>query len=282
MVDVSLDLIKLLLGILAFVLIGWFGARDRRIGGALLTFPLLNGIAMLTGADPIGIAGTIYLVVMWNSILFLFAIYQYEWLPPLPANLNKEVTIVLRVIVWMLLWAIGAAVLAWFRDDLSFAGWLFLIQSAIAGLYIWRCWRQPPVAASPTFREMWLNGRGIIRIACFILAFILLSLVAHFANDSRWVGWASALPLPGLFALATLTATQEKSGLIPLADTVLLGPLLVIPFNWLLSRAIIQLRLGHADTGAEIATVVVFWVIAACLLFLTVPKFSHWRDNPRA
>jgi hypothetical protein len=274
--ELSVGIIKLLLGISAFVLIGWFGARDKRIGGVLLTFPLLNGIAMLTGVNPIGIAGTIYLVVIWNSTLFLFVIYRYEWLPPLPATLNKEATIILRVVVWVLLWATGAAALTWFRDVLSYAIWLFLIQFMFAALYISCCWALPRPAYQ-TFREMWLNLRGTIRIACFVSAFILLYLVAHFAKDSRWVGWASALPLPGIFALATLSATQQKSELLSLADTVL-----VIPFNWLLSRAIVQLRLDHVDASVEIATVVVFWVAAACLVFLSVPKFSRWRDNMRA
>src|SRR5262249_1311488 len=90
MAEVSIGIVKLLLGVLAFVLVGWLGARDKRIGGVLLTFPLLNGIAMLTEVDPVGIAGTIYLIVIWNCILFLVAIHRYDRLPPLPAGLNEE------------------------------------------------------------------------------------------------------------------------------------------------------------------------------------------------
>src|SRR5262249_56738190 len=114
---------------------------------------------------------------------------------------------------------------------------------------------------------MWLNGRGLIRIACFVLAFGLLSGIAYVVKDSRWVGWASALPLPGLFALATLSVTQDKQDLKSLGDTVLLSPLLVIPFNWLLARAIIVLRAEHAGVAAEIATVVAFWTVAAVIVF---------------
>jgi hypothetical protein len=172
----------------------------------LLTFPLLNGIAMLTDVDPAGIAGTVYLVVIWNCILFLCAIDRCEWLPPLPAPWNEEAKIIARVVVWVLLWAAGAAALARLRDVLSFAGWLFLLQLAFAATYISRCWRPPAPAASPTFRAMWLNGRGVVRIACFVLAFGLLSSIAHFENDSRWVGWASALPLS---VLLRVTETIE-------------------------------------------------------------------------
>jgi hypothetical protein len=275
----EIEFIKLLLGTFAFVLIGWFGAADKRIGGVLLTFPLLNGIAMLTGADPLGIAGTIYLVVIWNCLLFLYAIRHYESLPPLPASLNAEARIVLRVVVWIVLWALGATALAWLRDVLSNATVLFVIAAAITGLYVWRRWNSPSTAPSPTFRGMWLNGRGILRIMCFVLAFAVLSLVTYLEKDSRWIGWAGSLPLPGLFALAMLSATQSRQELRSLGDTVLLGPLLVIPFNGLLARAIIALRAAQSGTAAEIAVVIIAWVIAAGLVFGLVPAFSRWRDR---
>jgi hypothetical protein len=93
------------------------------------------------------------------------------------------------------------------------------------------------------------------------------------------VGWASALPLPGLFALATLSVTQDRPAIAALGDTVLIGPLLYIPFNALLARAIIALRTGQAGTLAEIATVVVFWAIAAALVFGLLPQIARWRDG---
>jgi uncharacterized membrane protein (GlpM family) len=90
---------------------------------------------------------------------------------------------------------------------------------------------------------------------------------------------ASALPLPGLFALATLTVTQDKPGIVALGDTVLLGPLLYIPFNALLAHAIIALRTDQAGTLAEIATVVAFWAVTAGLVFGLLPPIARWRDR---
>jgi uncharacterized membrane protein (GlpM family) len=270
---------KLILGMAAFVLIGWLGARDKRIGGVLLTFPLLNGIAMLTGADPLGMAGAIYLVMMWNCLLLLLVVHRYDWLPPLPAALNAEAIIVLRVVAWTLLWAVGAALLARFRDTLSVAPVLFVVQLALVALAMARCWRPPQPAAPVAFRAMWLNRRGAVRIGCFVAAFGLLSVVAYVAKDSRWVGSASALPLPGMFALATLSVTQDERDIASLGDTVLLGPLLFIPFNALLARAIIHLRAEQAGTLAEIATVVLFWAITAGLVFGAVPQIARWRDR---
>jgi hypothetical protein len=279
MLELSIAVGKLLLGTLAFVLVGWFGARDKRIGAMLLTFPLLNGIAMLTGAEPIGIARTVYLVVVWNCILFLLAIYRYEWLPPLPVKWDDETKIITRSLFWVALWSVGATALAWFRDDLPSARQLFLLQLAFAALYICFCWSAPSSRSSLTFGAMWLNRQGLLRVACFVFVFLVLSAIAYFGKDARWVGWASALPLPGIFALAMLSVMQPKADLLSVADTVLLGPLLVIPFNWLLARAVIHLRSEQAGAIAEIATVLVFWALAAALVFLLLPLLAGWRDR---
>jgi hypothetical protein len=281
MPDIAAFLIKLLLGVLTFVLVGWLGARDKRIGGVLLTFPLLNGIAMLTGIDPLGIARTIYVVCIWNCLLFLFAMHRYAWLPPLPAGVDPEVKIVARAGVWIALWAAGAALLAEFREDLPSAPWLFAIVLVVAAALVARRWRRTLPSRPPTFAAMWHNARGLGRIACFVAAFMVLFAVAEFGHSARWVGWASALPLPGIFALAILSVMQDKDELAALGDTVLLGPLLVIPFNWLLSRAIVALRAAAAGTPAEIATVVLFWAAAAALVLAVLPPLARWRDARR-
>jgi len=277
--EIAAFLVKLLLAVAAFVLVGWFGARDKRIGGVLLTFPLLNGIAMLTGADPIGVARTIYLLVMWNCGLFLVLMYQFESLPPLAGGWDAEVKIICRALFWVALWMIGAVLLAWFRDDLPGARWLFALQLAIVAWYVARRWRRDGATARMTFAEMWTNRRGAIRIACFVAGFVLLSSVAYSGQSARWVGWASALPLPGIFALATLSVTQSKEDMRSLGDTVLLGPLLVIPFNGLLAHAILRLRAEGAGTIAEIATVIGFWAVAAAIVFAALPPFARWRDR---
>ena len=279
MVEIFVFLTKLLLAILAFLLVGWLGARDKRIGGVLLTFPLLNGIAMLTGVDPDGIARTIYLVVMWNCVLFLAAMHACEWLPPLPARWDPELKLIARAVVWVALWAAGAVLLAWYRDHLPSAWWLFAFQLVLAGWWIATRWRRGGAPSRQTFAGMWRNARGTIRIACFVAGFLILSVVAYVAHDARWVGWASALPLPGIFALATLSVTQQKDDMLGLGDTVLLGPLLVIPFNWLLSHALMNLRGADAGTPGEIAVVVVFWLAAAALVFAVVPLVARWRDR---
>ena len=187
--DIKLALLKLAVGVIAFVLIGWIGARDKRLGGALLTFPLLNGIATLTGLDPGSIAATVYLVIMWNSALFLLTIYHHQIMPPIPANVDIEAKIFIRVTVWAALWAAGAWVLVYLRDDLPSGRWLFVFQLLAVACSVKYLWRAPLPQSTQTFRALWFNSRGLIRVLCFIGAFGILLFVAHVSRDARSVGW---------------------------------------------------------------------------------------------
>lgn len=49
--DIFIAAIKLALGLLAFLIVGYVGKLyDKRIAGALLTFPILNAIGILSGS----------------------------------------------------------------------------------------------------------------------------------------------------------------------------------------------------------------------------------------
>lgn len=280
---VALPLLKLLLAIGAFVVIGWFGARDKRVGGVLLTFPLLNGIAMLTGVDPLDVAASIFPIVMFNSVLLLTAMHHAQHLPPLPGGLGREATIIVRALSWVLLWAVGAVLITVFRDALPTVGWLVAIQAVIAATWIAYRWRAGAPPSPPgTFAGMWLNGQALIRIGCFVGVYLMLTAVAYFGQNARWTGWASGIPLPGIFALAMLSATQTRQDLASMGDTVLVGPLLAIAFNWLLSHALVHLRAEQAGAAMEIGLTVVFWAVLAAIVFVLVPAFARWRDGVRA
>ena len=58
-----------------FAVLGYVGKRyDKRIAGVLLTFPILNGIGILTGNDPLAVADSIYAVVVFNGLLLFLMI----------------------------------------------------------------------------------------------------------------------------------------------------------------------------------------------------------------
>src|SRR5581483_5227596 len=95
-------------------------------------------------------------------------------------------------------------------------------------------------ANARAFVSFWSNGTGVVRIGLFAFCCILLLAAANI-YESKWVGMLSALPLPGLFAVATLSTLETQEELIALRDTVLWGPITVVAFNWTFAEAVLRL-----------------------------------------
>ena len=100
-----------------------------------------------------------------------------------------------------------------------------------------------------------------------MLAFGALAAVSLLPIDLRWTGMLSAFPLPGIFALATLSATLD-AGALRDRDTVLMGTLLVIPFNVLFAEIVLGLPVdapGFLLLGSLWG--MLFWLIRAAGVF---------------
>ena len=54
-----------------FLVIAYAGTVSRRIAGVLLTFPILNGIAIVASPQPVVVADAIYPLVIFNWSHFL-------------------------------------------------------------------------------------------------------------------------------------------------------------------------------------------------------------------
>jgi hypothetical protein len=272
---------KLLFGLAAFVFIGLVGPRNRRIAGVLLTFPILNGIALMTDAQPFRVAETIAVMVTLNSALFFLIIAGIDWLPPGAARLGELASLLYRLLAWSVIWLVCAYALTTARDVLP-PGWaLLLIQLGVVATYVKRVWRPPPppraAAAPPRLLEAGVNWGA--RIILFVLVFCVLLYTARHASDPRWVGMASSLPLPGLFALAYLSTKQRKEDLRPIADTVLFGPVLVIPFNALFAAWMAFLSGRPSGTALAVLSLPLAWGIGLGLLFWLMPRIERKLDR---
>jgi hypothetical protein len=281
-------LIKLPLALAVFLLIAYIGTASKRIAGVLLTFPILNGIAVITGADPIVVADAIYPLVIFNCALFALLISFPQLLPV--GALPHWARLLTRVVFWAVVWFAGAYLLTDAREHLFGAAMLFAGASIFALAFMTLFWSGPERARTATllphwtrFAAFWRSATGLWRIVFFTVAYGCLFWVSRAALDEKWVGMASALPLPGFFALAVLIGSAEEPAatasnglLLPLRDTVFLGPVLVIPFNWAFSHLIVFVL---PDTLPRYLLLFAMWALAALAVLLLVPRIAAHLDR---
>ena len=292
--------LKLPLALLVFLVIAYAGTTDRRIAGVLFTFPILNGVAIIASPQPVVVADAIYPLVIFNCVLFALVISFPGILPPV-GHLPRGAKLFARVALWSLAWFAGAWLITDFRAAIPGALVLFVVAAIVAIVFIVTCWTKPDVARmersamreqrfrislrfiwATDFTSFWANTTGIARIAFFILAYACLFFAARVALDEKWVGMASALPLPGFFALASLIDEAEEqrgslASLTQIRDTLFLGPLLVIPFNWAFSHALVAMPAEW--TLARYLVLLALWAIAALAVLMLVPRLEAYLDR---
>jgi hypothetical protein len=175
------------------------------------------------------------------------------------------------------------AVVHW-RDALPGPAVLLAFQCAFAALVAGMAWKAPPAAtvtAPPraSFAAFWSSPAGRARLVVFTLCCAAL-LVAANSWESKWVGMLSALPLPGLFAIATISVLEPRKDFVVIADSVLFGPIGVIVFNVIYARIVLQLpAAGHTVFG--LAALVLLLAGNAALIFWIVPRISAYLDARR-
>jgi hypothetical protein len=287
--------LKLPLAIAVFLLIAYAGTTDRRIAGVLFTFPILNGVAIIASAEPIVVADAIYPLVIFNCVLFAFAISFPQALPP-AGTLPRNAKLFARVATWSLVWFAGAFLLTDFRAAIPGAGVLFVGALIVAILFVLSFWTKDLRTTGAQeragtglsdhwsrFQSFWANATGLARIAFFIAAYACLFFASRIALDEKWVGMASALPLPGFFALASLIDDAEEGrGSLPalkqIRDTLFLGPILVIPFNSAFSHLLV-FWLPPDALMARYLLLFAMWTVAALAVLLLVPRLAAHFDR---
>src|SRR6185437_15490909 len=140
----GIALVKLLLGLAVFAVLGYVGKLyDKRIAGVLLTFPILNGIGILTGSDPFIVADSIYAVVVLNGLLLFLMISLCDVVPPL-ANAPPNLKLIVRLVVWTTLWAVTAPIVIVWRAYLPGPLILIPLQCCIIAVAVIVFWKPQP------------------------------------------------------------------------------------------------------------------------------------------
>jgi uncharacterized membrane protein (GlpM family) len=285
--------IKLALGLVAFLIIGYVGQfHDRRIAGLLLTFPILNAIGILTGADPFAVADAISAVVVINGVLLYLLLSNPDVVPRFRWSRNAGLHLLTQITGWTLMWLLAAFIVTALREKLPGTGFFFCLQLAITAFLTWRNWtpssapRLTSDTPNITWRAhvqnflSWATHSARFRIVLFVVTCGIILAVAYF-SESKWVGMVSALPLPGFFALALLIDfAPSRRDLYPVRDTVLFGPLLIIVFNWIYAEIVAVLpQEPHVRLVLGMLAAFAYWVIYATLIFAGTPVLSRVLDS---
>jgi uncharacterized membrane protein (GlpM family) len=284
--------IKLALGLIAFLIIGYIGQfHDKRIAGLLLTFPILNAVGILTGADPFAVADAISAVVVVNGALFYLLLSYPEFVPRFRWSWNPSLRLLAQLAGWTLLWLLAAFLVTALREKLPGSAFFLYLQIAIIASLTWRNWAPvAPALAGPRVQLGWrAHARAFVfwamhgarfRIVLFVVTCGIILAVAAF-SESKWVGMVSALPLPGFFALALLIDLAPRPrDLYPIRDTVLFGPALIIVFNWLYAHVVAHLPdAPHERLILGMLAAFAYWAIYAALIFTAPPLVARIRDR---
>ena len=270
---------RLILALIGFVAIAYVGRfYDRRVAGVLLTFPLLNAIALLTAPDPQIVAGFIYGVVIWNGVLFLL-ISRTSARPE-----ASEFYLLVRLAAWSVLWFIVAAGISLGLADVVGAHrlpWLFVLSVAVACACI-VFWQPAGATASAAprqrgflrqLRSLFAQPAFLGRLALFVAAFCLLTFVAWKYPGTWIVGVFAAFPLPGIFAIASLSNTLPARYLRDIGDNAPLGAPLVIVFNAAFALVVPDLpRYGMPALLYGGLACLVGWGLYAVICFAAIPQ----------
>jgi uncharacterized membrane protein (GlpM family) len=285
--------IKLALGLIAFLIIGYVGQfYDRRIAGILLTFPILNAVGILTGADPFAVADALYAVVIVNGLLLYLLLSYPGFIPHSGRAWTASTRLLARLAVWTLMWLVAAGLVTALRERLPGFAPLLILQCAIAAFLTWRGWTPAPAPlAAPDLQKvgwrahlraflLWATHGARFRVALFIVCCALILGVAAL-SESKWVGMVSALPLPGFFALALLMDfAPNPRDLLPIRDTVLFGPVLVIIFNFAFVHVVVHLpEAPHERLVLGMLGAIVYWAVYAALVFVATPRLAKRLDR---
>ena len=284
--DLAMFAAKLIAGTLAYLLIGWIGSSDdKRVAGAMLTFPVLNGIGLVASPDkdPVALTQAMMPIIVLNGCLCFGFIVAFRWARRVSDATDRALsyaTAAAGALIWCLAAAFLAPPLAAYLPSSEAIAALYIAATTVAALLLWS--DQPPrpaprAAAAPvTFIALWLERRW--RVAFFASSLFLL-LIAAQVGDAAAIGRLSALPLVPLFVLAGL-AIDDRDSLPAIRDTIFLGPGLAMVFVLALTGFLAGLDRTAYWTPAILA-LGIGWT--ACILAIRygVPPLATALDRGR-
>jgi hypothetical protein len=230
---------------------------DYRVAGMMLTFPMLNGMALVSAGEHARKTGQsmVPIVVLNGVMCFLFTL-ALAWSDA--ARAHPIALTALAAVLWLCVYVVLEA-----RNVMVPWGWVTAVFAAACvlasvAITIWLWPACTMVANEAPVRAGGLAGvlDSWIRIALFALSLFVVFVVAHFYRDAHAaIGRLGALPIVPLFGLYTVASVLASDpAAVPKLETmrsmVLVGWMIALVFAVVLARTTTpQSRpLGHLTT----------------------------------
>jgi hypothetical protein len=263
-------------GTLLFVIFLWLvRIDDYRVAGMMLTFPMLNGMALVSAGESARKTGqSMVPVVTLNGVMcFLFAL-ALAWSET--ARAHSLALTVLAAVLWLCVYAVLEArnvVVPWGAATVVF------VAACIAASVAITTWLWPacaPLAAAAPVRAGGLAGvtESWIRIALFALSLLVVFVVAHFYRDAHAaIGRLGALPIVPLFGLYTVASVlAADSAAVPkfemMRSMVLIGWMIALLFAVVLAAYVARTSSPQSGRLGHLAALIVGW--GMCLAGIAV------------
>jgi hypothetical protein len=261
-------------GTLLYIAFLWFvQVDDWRVAGMMLTFPMLNGMALVSAGEKAFTTGRsmVPVVTLNGAICFLFAL-ALAWSASARTHV-LELT-VLAGLLWLAVyrglerWNVGVPARAWAPFAM-----LCVLMSAALTYWLW-----PPCAEAVPSAPVRAGGlAGVLesrgRIALFALSLLVVFGVAHVWRDAHAaVGRLGALPLVPLLGLYTVgSVLAGDPAAVPKLETmrslVLVGWMIALVFAVLLAAYVARSAAAKPGGIRQLVILVLGWGL--CLAAIT-------------
>ena len=276
-------------GTLLFVAFLWLvRVDDYRVAGMMLTFPMLNGMALVSAREHAHKTGQsmVPIVVLNGAMCFLFAL-ALAWSDT--ARAHPVPLTALAAVLWLCVYAVlegRNVMMPWGGATAVFAAACVMASVAIT-YWLWPACT--PLAAQVPVRAGGLAGvlDSWIRIALFALSLFIVFVVAHFYRDAHAaIGRLGALPIVPLFGLYTVASVLASDpAAIPKLETmrsmVLIGWMIALVFAVVLATYVARTSSVRSGMLGHLAALVAGWAIClAGIVAVARIATAYWGCGP--
>jgi hypothetical protein len=248
---------------------------DYRVAGMMLTFPMLNGMALVSAREHARKTGQsmVPIVVLNGAMCFLFTL-ALAWSDV--ARAHPIALTALAAVLWLCVYAVLETrniMVPWGWATAVFAAACVMVSVAIT------TWLWPGCtmfASEAPLRAGGLAGvlDSWIRIALFALSLFVVFVVAHFYRDAHAaIGRLGALPIVPLFGLYTVAGVLASDpAAVPKFETmrsmVLIGWMIALVFAIVLAAYVARTSTPQSRPLRHLAALIFGWGL--CLAGIAV------------